>query len=141
RLPPELLRVQRSREVVLADLPLVETPAMVLVLFEPVPAVSLAHAEVEEVATERDVGGRLLYACDQERRAVIRECVFELGNRLRIDRGLGEDDSVDVSPGSDRVGEHRVEKVGVEVKLGSEFEKAEALEIHVLQQPGSGGPK
>src|SRR5262249_27515612 len=105
-----------------------------LVLLEAIPSGSLAHAEVKEVATERDVRGRLMNACDQERRTVLLQRGLQQGNRLWIHRRLGEDDGVHVPLRVDGASEHGAQEVAIEVALGHEPEEAEALEIHVLEE-------
>ena len=136
RFPPQLLRVQRPREVILADLLLVEAPAVVLVLLVAVPARGRSNAEVEVIATERR-DRSLADAHDQEGRVVLRERSLESGDRGSVHRRFGQDHGVHGSCG----GEQRAYDVSVEGDLGRELEEPETIGIHVLDRPHRRGPK
>jgi hypothetical protein len=141
RLPPELGRIECTAEVVLPDLPLVEPPAVVLVLLVAVPPRAVADAEVEVVAAEADRRRRLSHAADQDVDAVAGECLLELGDLAGEHGRLGQENRVDRPALLGRRVEQSVELVGVETRLGRELEEAEAVGLHVREPGRVGGPE
>src|SRR5215831_11597925 len=115
RLPPQLLRRERPRQVVLAYLRFVEEPAMVLVLLVPLPAGRAADPEPKVVAPERAGPRRLANPGDEQAHAVLVERPLEARDVIRIDGALGKENRVDVTDVVERGLHQRVQETEVEL--------------------------
>ncbi len=133
RLPPAQTGVQRPAEVVLEDLPLVERPAVVLVLAVVPPLPAELDAEMHKVSGQLACRvRRVLDPCHESADTMAGEDRFEFVDDVAGHDALGQHDHVDNVDFVERRGEDTVDEVEIESLGGNELEEAERLALGSL---------